>query len=96
MPQPGWPGPPLYDYGLGGWVCSLGPPLLLIIPAWVGGHRAISKKIHNSVYICSLSYIVSVTVSDPMVRVLPLQMNDADSNTTGIICKTSTGVVNRI
>ena len=33
VPQPGWVGqkfgtpPPSYNYGLGGWVCSLGSPL---------------------------------------------------------------------
>ena len=29
---------------LGGWVCSLGPPLSLIMMAWVGGHRAIVEN----------------------------------------------------
>ena len=52
VPQPGRLGqrfgdpPPPYNYGLGAWVCSLGPdpPALLILVAWVGGRNAIFEK----------------------------------------------------
>ena len=39
-----WDPSPSYTYGLGGWVCSLGPPLYLKLLAWVGGHRPIFFK----------------------------------------------------
>ena len=68
VPQPGWVGqkwgtPPSDNYGLGGWVCSLGPALYLNFMAWIGGH-----SIHPAVYTWSLSSGMSGTISGPLVR----------------------------
>ena len=77
--QPGGGGslaaPHSCNYGLGGWVCGLGPPRILIIVAWVGGHRAIVEK--N--FTLQSVHGPSGAISNPLIRLSMLQLNDPGS-----------------